>query len=418
MNWKVVLGIMIACAVMMSASYTMLIPFLPIYLAKELNCPESNVNLWSGLCFAVSFAVSAVVSPIWGKLSDKMGKKPMVIRSSFLLAISYLLGGIVETPMQLFLARAFQGFASGLWPACLVILSAYTPKSKIGLSMGLMQSANICGGILGPLLGGILATAFGMRNSFFVGASALALITVITFIFIKEPPRDPKDALENKKVSSSKELLHNRGILTLLACVGLTNMVILQIQPIATTYVKDLVQDSTNVILLSGFVFSLGGIAGAIASPFWGRAGQKIGFYKTLIAALIAAGIFIMIQGLPRNIWIFALFQFIAGLGFSGIFPSANSIIILLTPPNARGVGFGLSFSSQMLGGAIGPIIGGLIATFLSISLVYVVSGAVLFLIGLTILLATPQELKVSVQNQNNLTHSEDYMERIKREAI
>jgi DHA1 family multidrug resistance protein-like MFS transporter len=423
MNWKVVLALMVCFAVMMSSSYTMLIPFLPIYLSQELHCDDSSINLWSGLLFAVTFAISAFASPLWGKLSDKMGKKPMVIRSSILLAVSYFLGGIVETPFQMFLARAFQGIASGLWPACLVLLSAYTPKSKIGISMGLMQSANICGGILGPLLGGVLATAFGMRNSFFVGATALAIITLITIFFIKEPPSDPNANVPNPqkpKNGGSLELLKNHGVLALLICAGLTNMVILQIQPIATMYVKQLAEEGSNVILLSGVVFSLGGVAGAIASPIWGRTGQKIGFYKTLIAALISAGVLIMLQGVPDKLWLFAISQFAGGLGFSGIFPSCNSILILLTPPSQRGTGFGLLFSAQMLGGAVGPVIGGVIATFLALSTVYVVSGGVLFVLGISLLFLAPAALKISAQNnsEQQSSHSADYIEKIKKQAM
>ena len=185
MNWKIVLALLVSFALLMSSSYTMLIPFLPIYLDKELGASRESLSMWSGLVFAISFAISAFAAPLWGKLSDKMGKKPMIIRSSVLIAITYFLAGIVTTPFELFLVRAFQGVAAGLWPACLVMLSAYAPKKKLGFAMGLMQSANITGSILGPLLGGILATSFGMRNSFFIGAVALSLISINTILFIK-----------------------------------------------------------------------------------------------------------------------------------------------------------------------------------------------------------------------------------------
>ena len=114
MNWKILLAICVSFALLMSSSYTMLIPFLPIYMQKELGADNDAVGLWSGLTYAISFAVSAIVAPLWGKLSDKMGKKPMIIRSSILLAITYFLGGIVQNPFELFLVRAFQGIAAGL----------------------------------------------------------------------------------------------------------------------------------------------------------------------------------------------------------------------------------------------------------------------------------------------------------------
>jgi DHA1 family multidrug resistance protein-like MFS transporter len=123
MNWKLVLGILTANVLFMSSSYTMLIPFLPMYLTLELGVPESDVNIWSGIVFSASFVMSAVMAPIWGKLADKKGKRLMAIRASFLLSISYFLGGIVQTPEQLALMRLFQGFAAGLWPMELAIMS-------------------------------------------------------------------------------------------------------------------------------------------------------------------------------------------------------------------------------------------------------------------------------------------------------
>lgn len=420
MNWKLVVALMVSFALLMSSSYTMLIPFLPIYMQKELNADASLVSLWSGFTYAITFAVSAFVAPLWGKLSDKMGKKPMIIRSSILIAITYFLGGIVQTPFQLFLVRAFQGVAAGLWPACLVMISAYVPKNKLGFSMGLMQSANICGGILGPLFGGLLATSLGMRNSFFISSAVLLSICLITIFEIKEPPK-AKENKENKKDDVSyMTMLKDRNIALLLMCVGLTNLVIMQIQPIVALYVQELSGPEDNAILLSGFILSLGGIAGAIASPFWGKAGQKIGFAKTITAAFIVAGALMMCQGLPKQLFWFGAMQFFCGLGFSGIFPSANSILVLLTPPSSRGVGFGLLFSAQMIGGAIGPILGGLIVTILAFNSVYIISGGILFVIGIYLLFFASNEFKEKSNASNhpeNKVINKDYILKIKEEA-
>ena len=420
MSWKILLAMMVTFALMMSSSYTMLIPFLPIYMQSELGATADNVSLWSGVTYAITFAISAFVSPIWGKLSDKMGKKPMIIRASFLLAITYFLGGIVRTPFELFLVRAFQGIASGLWPACLVMMSACVPKNKIGISMGLMQSANICGGIIGPLLGGILATAFGMRNSFYVGAVALSLITVTTILFIKEPPVAPEK--ENNKAQNTSYLsfIKDKNILILLLCVCMTNLVILQIQPIVSLYVQQLSHNSDKAVLLTGFIMSLGGIAGALASPLWGKTGQKVGFYKTITLAFISAGLLMSLQGVPNSLVLFGLMQFLCGLGFSGIFPSANSILVLLTPPSSRGMGFGSLFSAQMIGGALGPVIGGVIVSFMSFNTVYIISGSILFVIGIYLKFFAPESFKqkASLTKDHKIeSRNKEYLDDIKKKA-
>ncbi len=420
MSWKILLAMMVTFALMMSSSYTMLIPFLPIYMQSELGATADNVSLWSGVTYAITFAISAFVSPIWGKLSDKMGKKPMIIRSSFLLAITYFLGGIVRTPFELFLVRAFQGIASGLWPACLVMMSACVPKNKIGISMGLMQSANICGGIIGPLLGGILATAFGMRNSFYVGAVALSLITVTTILFIKEPPVAPEKEINKAQNPSYLSFIKDKNILILLLCVCMTNLVILQIQPIVSLYVQQLSHNSDKAVLLTGFIMSLGGIAGALASPLWGKTGQKVGFYKTITLAFISAGLLVSLQGVPNSLVLFGLMQFLCGLGFSGIFPSANSILVLLTPPSSRGMGFGSLFSAQMIGGALGPVIGGVIVSFMSFNTVYIISGSILFVIGIYLKFFAPESFKqkASLTKDHKIeSRNKEYLYDIKKKA-
>ena len=420
MSWKILLAMMVTFALMMSSSYTMLIPFLPIYMQSELGATADNVSLWSGVTYAITFAISAFVSPIWGKLSDKMGKKPMIIRASFLLAITYFLGGIVRTPFELFLVRAFQGIASGLWPACLVMMSACVPKNKIGISMGLMQSANICGGIIGPLLGGILATAFGMRNSFYVGAVALSLITVTTILFIKEPPVALEKEINKAQNTSYLSFIKDKNILILLLCVCMTNLVILQIQPIVSLYVQQLSHNSDKAVLLTGFIMSLGGIAGALASPLWGKTGQKVGFYKTIFLAFISAGLLMSLQGVPNSLVLFGLMQFLCGLGFSGIFPSANSILVLLTPPSSRGMGFGSLFSAQMIGGALGPVIGGVIVSFMSFNTVYIISGSILFVIGIYLKFFAPESFKqkASLTKDHKIeSRNKEYLDDIKKKA-
>ena len=376
MNWKVVLAIMTCNVVLMSASYTMLIPFLPLYLRNDLGADPETLNLWTGAIFAISFAVCAIMAPIWGKMSDSKGKKLMLIRSSSLIALTYFCGSIVQTPLQLFLVRILQGFAAGLWPASLALTSAYTPKNKIGICMGVMQSANICGGILGPLFGGVLAEAFGIRTSFVIAACALLAITLVTIFFIKEPPKS--DADKKAPPASYRELMKRDGILILLLATGLTNMVILLLQPIMTLYIGVLRGTEENLMMISGLVFSLSGIAGAIAAPIWGRQGQIKGFYKTLVIALSAAGILIACQFIPSSLVPFAILQFCVGLGFSGIFPSANAMVINLTSPIERGSAFGMMFSAQQIGGAIGPIIGGVIATFIHLSYIFLLSGLTL----------------------------------------
>lgn len=384
MNWKIVLAILACNILFMSASYTMLIPFLPMYLTQELGVDASSVNLWSGIVFSSTFVVSAVMAPIWGRMADTKGKRLMAIRASLLLAVSYFLGGIVTSPEQLTLMRIFQGFAAGLWPMDLAIMTLYAPPSKLGLCLGVMQGIMTAGGVIGPLLGGVLAELFGMRISFFLAAAGL-FINCLVFIFvIKEPPA-PAPAPAGKKTAGAVSLWKTPLIWKMLLCATIVQMVILILQPILTTYITELAGQLPNIIFVSGLVFSLGGIAGAMAAPVWGQLGQRHGFFKTMSLALLCAGAAIIIQGLPRNLYLFAGMQFIGGLFFCGIHPSINAILAENTRPEVKGRIFGLLFSAQQVGGIIGPILGGAIATFAGMQYVFYTAGILLIFLSLNV---------------------------------
>lgn len=385
-NWKFCLAILTCNVVFMSSSYTMLIPFLPMYLTRELGVDAASVNIWSGVVFSSTFLVSAVMAPIWGRMADRRGKRLMAIRASLLLSISYFLGGIVTSPLQLTFMRMFQGFASGLWPMELAIMTIYAPPKKLGICLGIMQGALTAGGIIGPLFGGILAEVFGMRMSFFLAAAALFLNFIVLVFFIKEPPTDTATGTDSPDAEGDKISLWKIPVIRLmLVSAALVQVVILIVQPILTTYISHLAGNLDNLVFISGLIFSLGGFSSAITAPLWGRFGQHHGFVKALRLSLVLAGIFFFVQAIPNTLYSFAASQFAIGLFFSGIYPSINAILAEKTSANIKGRVFGLMFSAQQVGAMGGPILGGVIATFLGMKYVFLAAGALLLFISLAV---------------------------------
>ena len=85
--WKLTLVILTASSVLMSLSYTMLIPFLPMYLIKELGVAQSDVNLWSGIVFSSSFVISGIMAPIWGAMSEMNSRKLIAVLWSVFVSL-------------------------------------------------------------------------------------------------------------------------------------------------------------------------------------------------------------------------------------------------------------------------------------------------------------------------------------------
>lgn len=376
MPWVVTLTILVASAFLMDMSFTMITPFLPVYLSSELGAKASEVDMWSGAVFAVTFLVSGLLGPVWGVLADRKSRKPMALRASIGLTISYALCGIVQTPMQLFAARLFQGLCAGLYPALLALLAASIPARKTGLSMGLMQGGMTVGAVVGPFVGGVLADYFGMRESFFVASVALGLISLLIGFCIKEKPRTIKVTSRNWFDWS---VLRQPAIFKMLIACAVIHASLFSAQPILPLYIAQLQGSMDNIMMLSGTIFSVCAISIMIASPILGAAGQKFGFLKVLSCSLFFAGLLISAQVLGRTPFEFGVWRFIAGFAIAGLIPLVNSIISTECPPDKKGEVFGFNFLTGHAGMALGPFAAGALSGWFGYQAVIVASGLILF---------------------------------------
>ena len=384
-NWKknlIVLwtGVFLGCA-----SYTACIPFLPVYLLKELHVAPEQVNFWSGLVYAVTFLGASVMAPYWGAGADRVGQRKMVIGAGFGLALNYMLGGLVQTAPQMLGVRILTGLISGFVPASLSLVSSTLPKEKIGWGMGWMQAAISSGSILGPLMGGYISVWFGMRMSFFVGSFTLFFATLMVIFLVRDLPIS-KDAFRQEMhiIRDLKLVLQSRGLLYVMFMFFLVQTCIMTIQPLITLYVNELMGSAGDAsVTASGWIFSLAGIAGIIASPYWGKRGQRNGFVKTLCLVLFCAGSVNLCQIFVSNIWQFAAIQFIYGLFLAGAVPNINATLVEVTSQEVRGRAFGLTTSAQQFGGVAGPLLGGVLGGFMPIKFVLVLTGVVLLLAAL-----------------------------------
>lgn len=376
MPWVVTLTILVASSFLMDMSFTMITPFLPVYLSSALGAKASEVDMWSGAVFAVTFFVSGLLGPVWGVLADRKSRKLMALRASIGLTISYALCGIVQTPMQLFAARFFQGLCAGLYPALLALLAASIPARKTGLSMGLMQGGMTVGAVVGPFVGGVLADYFGMRESFFVASVALGLISLLIGFCIKEKPRTVKVTSRNWFDWS---VLRQPAIFKMLIACAVIHASLFSAQPILPLYIAQLQGSMDNIMMLSGTIFSVCAISIMIASPILGAAGQRFGFLKVLSCSLFFAGLLISAQVLGRTPFEFGVWRFIAGFAIAGLIPLVNSIISTECPPDKKGEVFGFNFLTGHAGMALGPFAAGALSGWFGYQAVIVASGLILF---------------------------------------
>ena len=373
------LGVFLCCA-----SYTSCIPFLPVYLLRELGVAPEEVNFWAGISFAVTFLGCTVMAPYWGALADHVGQRKMAIRAGYGLALSYFLTGACQDMYQLIGVRILCGLVAGFVPACMSMASSSLPESRMGWGMGLMQTAMASGSIMGPLMGGYMASWFGMRMSFYVGSLALFAATTAVMLVVKDMTilqkgdfsaislwRDLKDSLRNKEL---------RFIMFMFFMI---QTCVMTIQPLITLYVGQLMGAmGDEAVKMSGVIFSLAGFAGILAAPFWGKRGQRYGFVRIFALVTFAAGFINLFQIFIQDVWQFAAIQFIYGLFLAGAVPNINADLTVVTDKNTRGKAFGLSTSANQFGGVVGPLLGGALGAVLATRYVLVATGCILMCMG------------------------------------
>lgn len=378
--WRKNLWTLVMAVVLCGASYTMIIPFLPLYLL-ELGVDSSNVKMWAGVVFAATFLIAAVMAPYWGRRADRSGKKRMIIRAGLMLSLSYFMGAWVRNPVELVLVRVFQGIASGFVPASMALVASSTPPEKMGFCMGVMQTALVVGGIVGPLMGGTLSYLFGMRRSFLLSAAILCIATLAVWLLVREPER-VSSPVESSLVDDLKTAFRNRVLVRMLCLLFAVQMVSMTLQPLMSLYVAEMQGSLTGVGLTTGFIFSLSGTASAIAAPIWGRAGQGRSLRIPLMAAFIGAGIFNTGQYFAADIAQFGALQFLMGLFLIGVFPTINMIAIQSSDVSFHGRVFGLTNAANQLGSMVGPLAGGFVSSWIGIRPVFLLTGSILILLG------------------------------------
>ena len=373
------LGVFLCCA-----SYTSCIPFLPVYLLRELGVAPEEVNFWAGISFAVTFLGCTIMAPYWGALADHVGQRKMAIRAGYGLALSYFLTGACQDMYQLIGVRILCGLVAGFVPACMSMASSSLPESRMGWGMGLMQTAMASGSIMGPLMGGYMASWLGMRMSFYVGSLALFAATTAVMLVVKDMTilqkgdfsaislwRDLKDSLRNKEL---------RFIMFMFFMI---QTCVMTIQPLITLYVGQLMGAmGDEAVKMSGVIFSLDGFAGILAAPFWGKRGQRYGFVRIFALVTFAAGFINLFQIFIQDVWQFAAIQFIYGLFLAGAVPNINADLTVVTDKNTRGKAFGLSTSANQFGGVVGPLLGGALGAVLATRYVLVATGCILMCMG------------------------------------
>ncbi|WP_017727183.1 MFS transporter [Halalkalibacterium ligniniphilum] len=378
-NWRRNLRILVVCQFLVLGSMTMIIPFLPLYLQELGVTDPRQLSLWAGLIFGANFLTAFLFSPFWGRLADHHGRKMMILRSGFGMALVISLTGFATGPLSLLLLRLLNGVISGFIPASIGLVATNTPKEKVGYALGILQSGAVAGGICGPLIGGAMAQAFGFRMIFFVTGMCILVAAFVVLKFVKE---DFTAAPEKEKTSTRQDfafVTSKKPVLSLYAVIFFIQLAIMGINPLLSLYVDEL-SGGVNVAFYAGLAISVMGFANMLASPQLGKLSDKKGAHHVLIYSLLGLAIFTIPQAFVQELWQLIVLRFFVGLCLGGLLPAANSLIRIHAPEGMESRTYGFSNSAMYLGTMIGPVLGGWIVANMGIRGLFLTSSVVLLL--------------------------------------
>lgn len=256
--WKKNLFILSIAVFIAGIAFSEIMPFLPLYVASLGDFSHQELNFWSGFIYAGMYIVSAITSPWWGKLADKKGRKLMILRASFGMAIAIGAMGLVTNVYQLFALRCLQGLFAGFVSNSNALIATQTPKEKAGQAMGTMASSVTAGTLLGPLVGGFWASIFSYRITFFITGILLFTTFIMSFLWVKE---DNFVAKNTAKLDKTKDVIKQFNSPILILGLLITTMIIQaannSINPIVSLFVKQLLHNHGNVVLISGIIAAL-----------------------------------------------------------------------------------------------------------------------------------------------------------------
>ncbi|GHO46913.1 multidrug efflux MFS transporter [Ktedonospora formicarum] len=360
-----------------SVGMSQIAPVLPLYI-KHLGIDNSaSIAQLSGLTFGITYIISALFSPIWGMAADRAGRKPMLLRASLGMAIVIGLMGLAQNVYVLLGLRLLQGVITGYSTACTTLIATQTHKEHAGWALGTLSTANIAGGLLGPIIGGGIEESLGLQNVFFLTGALMLIAFLMTLFWVKE-----SFTREGKEMLGVKAIWQRIPDKNLTIVVSLTYFIITlalySIEPVVTVYVTQLTTDTTHVALLAGMAFSASGLANIIAAPQLGKLSDRFGVQKVMLIALVVAAVIFLPQAFVQDPWQLMGLRFLLGLAVAGLNPSINILIKKITPSALTGRVFGFSISAGYLGVFGGSVLGGQVTAWWGIRSIFFLTSTLL----------------------------------------
>ena len=383
-NWRRNLAALWLAEFTAILGFSFAFPFLPLFLHRELHIPSgSQLAFWTGISAGVTGFALALTSPIWGRLADRYGRKPMLVRAMVGGGISVGFMGLAQSALQLTVLRGIQGASSGTVAAATALVATETPTEHLAWALGILNSAISLGSAAGPAAGGLAANFVGLR-AIFVGGGVLLLLAMIpVLIAVRESPRRvirelTPSTLQVLRVARPGTI---KALVVLMVAQGLLQTSYGAAQQLVVLRFVQLMS-AHDAQSITGFTFAAAGIATALAAVTFSRLLRRSNYRTVVTTAAILLGLTLLGAAAGRTpaviIVAFVLASFVTG----SMIPAFGAMVGLEAPAIIQATIFGFSSSAVSVGFGFGPLLGGLIASAAGAQVGLIVAAALALLLA------------------------------------
>ena len=384
--WRRRTLIICAAQFLTSLGFTIVMPFLPLFM-QELNTSfPIDITLWVGLVMGAQGLTMMMVSPIWGMVGDRFGRRLMILRAT-------VVGGLVMTSMafvasveQLFVLRLAQGLTTGVVSASSSYISSDVPSGFRGQALGWVSTARLTGFAAGPVVGGIVSDLLGYRASFWLnGGFMIASGILVLFLLPEQRAANPVKGLRTPFVRLFN-LLQRPNVASLYSFVFLTHLAVTFITPFASLYLTQLNRSfgefEVPIATAAGTVFGLHAVTGALGALTLGPLTDRYGGRLVLLSCAVVSALLFLPQGFTTHLWQLTLLYSAVGFAMGGIYPAVGALLAGVSADGQQGAVFGLENSVRAAARTAAPALSAAVAWQLGLSAVYVATGVVFALLA------------------------------------
>lgn len=372
--------------------FGILIPILPVFAIKILGVDETAI----GVTIALYSLTQFFFNPIFGKLSDKFGRRPLIVISLLLNAFGYILFAFTHSYWMLLISRIIAGIGGSSIGVAQAFIADVTTREERSKGMGLIGAAFGLGFVFGPLIGGLLAE-YGYMVTGFASAGFSILAFVLTLILLPESNLNRETAVLNKRkildVAAIKKIFQKPDLALL---ITLFLMLTFSVANIYGTFALLGFKIYNFTDRQNGYMFGIVGLSSAIVQGGLLRIASKYFNQRKLItfgALFMMIGLFLIPYG--GSFLGLALIVILLSIGTGSLQPTLLSLISEATPDAEQGVTLGINQSFSAFGRVLGPLWGGFAFEFLGYQFPFITGGIFTLFIFLLSVFYLPKVLKL-----------------------